>query len=61
MKTAADTLAYTVGLKSEVKGTGVWNGLALEQNAKDKTIGASISAVVLAAVLFVTAQTQGII
>ena len=58
--TVADTVAYTVGAKSEMQGSGVFKALQLKANAKDRAIGAAITSL-LAYVFVVTAQTKGYI
>ena len=58
--TAADTVAYTVGAKSEMQGSGVFKSLKLGANAKDRAIGAAITSL-LAWAFIATAQTKGYI
>jgi hypothetical protein len=58
--TAIDTVAYSVGAKSEVQGSGAFSSFVLKNNAKDRAIGLAITASLVA--LFVTtAQSKGYI
>ncbi len=41
--TAVNTVAYTVGAKSEMRGTGFFSGLKLGPNVKDRLIGSTIT------------------
>ena len=58
--TVANTVAYTFGAKAEMQGSGVFSGLVLKANAKDRVIGATITSL-LAYVLVITAQSKGYI
>lgn len=58
--TVANTVAYTVGAKSEMTGSGAFSGLVLKNNAKDRAIGLAITSA-LAYVLVITAQSKGYI
>lgn len=58
--TATNVVAYSVGAKEEVQGSGVFSGLVLKNNLKDRAIGLSITSA-LAAVFVLTAQSKGYI
>ena len=58
--TAANTVAYAVGARDEVQGSGVFSGLVLKDNARDRAIGISITGA-LVAVFILTAQSKGYI
>ena len=58
--TAADTVAYSVGAKSEMQGSGVFKALVLKNNAKDRAIGLAITGL-LAWAFIATAQSKGYI
>ena len=58
--TTIDTVAYSVGAKEEMQGSGVFKALVLKNNLKDRVIGLSLTGL-LAAVFVVTAQNKGYI
>ena len=58
--TTIDTVGYSVGLKEEMTGSGVFSGLVLKNNLKDRVVGLTLTSV-LAAVLLLTADSKGYI
>ena len=58
--TAADTVAYTFGAKSEMQGSGVFKSLVLKDRLQDRVVGLAITGALVYAFV-ATAVSKGYI